>query len=146
MRLSPSRPARAGALAPQPARRPLPAARRRRAPLPPRAQAPEAPPAADQGAADAKSASEPATSTSSTATDLELAYEPLTPFASKLASLRLALFALPWRRVKPASALVLKLGGALPEQPQGRFSPTPSLPGVCDCLLKAAYDPRICGL
>ncbi len=143
LRLAPSRPARAGALAPRPARRPLRA--RRAPPPPPRAQAPEAPPAADQDATPSTT-TDSSTTDSSTAPDLELTYEPLTPFASKLASLRLALFALPWRRVKPASALVLKLGGALPEQPQGRFSPTPSLPGVCDCLLKAAYDPRICGL
>ena len=29
---------------------------------------------------------------------------------------------------------------------QGRFSSTASLPALCDCLHKAAYDPRVTGL
>ncbi|GAB4824168.1 hypothetical protein N2152v2_011214 [Parachlorella kessleri] len=55
-------------------------------------------------------------------------------------------FALPWRRFKHDSVLVLKLEGNIAEQPQGRFSNTVSLPAVCDCLLKAAYDPRVTGV
>ncbi|KAI3438408.1 hypothetical protein D9Q98_000839 [Chlorella vulgaris] len=60
-------------------------------------------------------------------------------------SLRL-ISALPWRRFKKGSALVLKLGGAIAEQPQGRFSSTVSLPALCDCLKKAALDPRVAGV
>ena len=29
---------------------------------------------------------------------------------------------------------------------QGRFSPTASLPALCECLKKAAVDPRVAGL
>lgn len=55
-------------------------------------------------------------------------------------------FAAPWRRVKNGSALVLKLTGQVAEQPQGRFSSTVSLPALCECLKKAALDPRISGV
>jgi protease-4 len=75
----------------------------------------------------------------------EIEYVPRTPFEQTIASVRLA-FALPWRRFKSGSALALKLGGAIPEEPQGRFSSTLSLPSICDCLTKAAYDPRIAGV
>lgn len=50
------------------------------------------------------------------------------------------------RRFKSGSVLTLKLGGSIAEQPQGRFSPTPSLPQLCECLRKAALDPRVKGL
>lgn len=60
-------------------------------------------------------------------------------------SLRL-ISALPWRRFKKGSALVLKLGGAIAEQPQGRFSSTVSLPALTECLKKAALDPRVSGV
>lgn len=56
------------------------------------------------------------------------------------------LWALPWRRFKSGSVLTLKLSGAIAEQPQGRFSPTQSLPALCECLRKAALDPRIKGV
>lgn len=46
----------------------------------------------------------------------------------------------------PHPLVVLQLEGAIAEQPQGRFSSTLSLPALCDCLLKAAYDPRIVGV
>lgn len=55
-------------------------------------------------------------------------------------------FALPWRRFKSGSALVLKVSGQIAEQPQGRFSQTVSLPALCDCLKKAALDPRVAGV
>ena len=50
------------------------------------------------------------------------------------------------RRFKSGSVLTLKLGGAIAEQPQGRFSSSPSLPQLCECLRKAALDPRVKGL
>lgn len=42
--------------------------------------------------------------------------------------------------------LTLKLSGSVAEQPQGRFSPTQSLPALCSCLRKAAVDPRVQGV
>jgi protease-4 len=78
-----------------------------------------------------------------TASEVELPER--TDFQKALTAFRLA-FALPWRRFKGGSALAIKLGGALPEQPQPRFGGTTSLPAVCDCLVKAALDPRIAGV
>lgn len=75
----------------------------------------------------------------------ELEYVERSAFDRSIASLRLA-FALPWRRFKGGSALVFKLGGAIPEEPQSRFSQVTSLPAICECLRKAAHDPRINGV
>jgi len=76
--------------------------------------------------------------------ELEALY-PKLPHTDILTNLRL-LFALPWRRFKSGSALTIKLGGKIAEQPQSRFSSTTSIPAICDSLVKAAYDPRVCGL
>lgn len=77
--------------------------------------------------------------------ELSELYKPPTSMDQALTNLRL-LFALPWRRFKSGSALSIKLGGKIAEQPQPRFSGTLSVPAICDSLIKAAYDPRICGL
>lgn len=62
-----------------------------------------------------------------------------------MTSLRLAR-ALPWRRFKKGSTLVIELGGAINELKGGRFSPPTSLPDLCEALQKAAVDPRIEGV
>jgi protease-4 len=77
--------------------------------------------------------------------ELELEYSEPSGGQKAWTGFKLA-FALPWRRVKSGSALVLKLSGQVAEQPQGRFSSTVSLPALCDCLKKAALDPRISGV
>lgn len=46
----------------------------------------------------------------------------------------------------PPAHLPTQLGGGLPEKPQGRLSPSTSLPAVCGCLRKAALDPRVAGV
>lgn len=75
----------------------------------------------------------------------ELTYKEPTGMDKFLTSAKLS-FALPWRRFKKGSVLVIELGGSLPEKVQGRFSPGTSLPVVCACLRKAALDPRINGI
>jgi hypothetical protein len=77
--------------------------------------------------------------------EASLLYRPMTPLESFWASFRLA-FALPWRRFKGGAALAFKLGGSVAELPQSRFSSNASLPALCDCLLKAAHDPRVNGI
>eukprot|EP00887_Chlorella_sp_A99_P004631 scaffold4.g4631.t1 len=78
--------------------------------------------------------------------ELELVYEEPSALAKACTNVKLA-FALPWRRFKQGSALVIKLSGAIPEQPQPRFGGADaSLPALCEALRKAAYDPRISGV
>ncbi|KAL4448020.1 hypothetical protein ABPG75_005239 [Micractinium tetrahymenae] len=75
----------------------------------------------------------------------ELAFEEPSGGKKAWTSVKLA-FALPWRRFKSESVLTLKLSGQIAEQPQGRFSKTVSLPALCECLRKAALDPRVVGV
>lgn len=75
----------------------------------------------------------------------EISYVPMTDLERFWTSTKLVV-ALPWRRFQSGSALVIKLSGSISEKLQSRFSPTPSLPALCDALEKAAYDPRITGL
>ncbi|KAG1677042.1 hypothetical protein FOA52_001212 [Chlamydomonas sp. UWO 241] len=62
-----------------------------------------------------------------------------------LTSCRLA-FALPWRRFKKGSVLVMKLEGDISDQMRGRFDSGLSVPQICAALQKAALDPRIKGV
>lgn len=57
-------------------------------------------------------------------------------------------FALPWRRFKKESALVIDLKGEIGDTlPGGIAAGAPlTVPGICECLKKAALDPRINGL
>lgn len=75
----------------------------------------------------------------------ELSYREPSSSQQFWTSAKLAL-ALPWRRFKQDSVLVIKLEGSIAEQPQPRFSSSLALPTICDCLLKAAYDPRVTGV
>ncbi|KAL4444953.1 hypothetical protein ABPG77_004003 [Micractinium sp. CCAP 211/92] len=77
--------------------------------------------------------------------EVELAYREPSGGQKAWTSVKLA-FALPWRRFKSESVLTLKLSGEIAEQPQGRFSKTISLPALCECLQKAALDPRVVGV
>ena len=72
-------------------------------------------------------------------------FEPETIQNKVLTSAKL-FFALPWRRFKSGSVLTIKLGGKIPEQPQGRFSSAVALPDLCLALMKAALDPRVKGV
>ncbi|KAK9846465.1 hypothetical protein WJX81_004557 [Elliptochloris bilobata] len=75
----------------------------------------------------------------------ELVYEP--PSGPKRLATSLALLrALPWRRLKKDSVLVIELDGAISEKRQGRFGSAQSVPQICRSLQKAAYDPRVCGI
>lgn len=75
----------------------------------------------------------------------ELVYTARTGGKAAATAFRL-LFALPWRRFKKGSVLVIELGGDISEEKQGRFSSPNSLPQICGALEKAAHDPRICGV
>lgn len=57
-------------------------------------------------------------------------------------------FALPWRRFKKGSALVLDLKGEIGDTMATGFGSggTLSVPGISECLRKAALDPRVVGL
>ncbi|KAG6484986.1 hypothetical protein ZIOFF_053512 [Zingiber officinale] len=55
-------------------------------------------------------------------------------------------FALPWERIEKGSVLKMQLRGKISDQLWTRFSSGLSLPQICDCFLKAAYDPRISGI
>ncbi|KAI6675365.1 hypothetical protein NL676_003271 [Syzygium grande] len=56
------------------------------------------------------------------------------------------LVAFPWERVKKGSVLTMKLRGQISDQLKSRFSSGLSLPQICENFIKAAYDPRICGI
>lgn len=94
---------------------------------------------------DAESTTTGEASTSEASTLPELQYIEPSGVQRAITGFRL-FFALPWRRFKSESALTFKLSGSIAEQPQSRFSPTTSLPAICDSLQKAAVDPRIVGL
>ena len=69
-------------------------------------------------------------------------YTPPTPGAAAATKFRLA-FALPWRRFKSNSVLVIPLGGAIGDKRTGRFGSATTLPQITRALEKAAYDPRV---
>ncbi|KAK9917362.1 hypothetical protein WJX75_003547 [Coccomyxa subellipsoidea] len=75
----------------------------------------------------------------------ELVFTPPTGFQKLLTSARLAR-ALPWRRFKKGSVLVIELGGGITEKRQGRFAGANSMPQITGALKKAAYDPRVSGI
>ncbi|KAK9824686.1 hypothetical protein WJX72_012391 [[Myrmecia] bisecta] len=75
----------------------------------------------------------------------DLVYEAPSALDRFWTSLKL-LRALPWRRFKKGSVLVLELSGSITEQRQGRFGSATSMPQICEALQKAAYDPRIVGI
>ncbi|KAI3686585.1 hypothetical protein L1987_80265 [Smallanthus sonchifolius] len=56
------------------------------------------------------------------------------------------LIAYPWLRVRKGSVLSIKLRGKISDQVKSRFSSGLSLPQICENLIKAAYDPHICGV
>ncbi|BDA50409.1 Protease 4 [Coccomyxa sp. Obi] len=74
-----------------------------------------------------------------------LAFTPPTGLQKFMTSLRL-IRALPWRRFKKGSVLVIELGGAITEKRQGRFAGANSMPQITGALRKAAYDPRVSGI
>lgn len=55
-------------------------------------------------------------------------------------------FAPPWQRFKGNSILALEMSGQIQDLLPDNFSKSISLPGLCDALTKAAYDPRVKGL
>ncbi|CAN6477476.1 unnamed protein product [Victoria cruziana] len=75
----------------------------------------------------------------------ELDFRPHGPWTSFLVKFRM-LFAWPWERVRKGSVLSMKLRGPVSDQLQSRFSSRLSLPQICQNFIKAAYDPRICGI
>ncbi|KAK9080372.1 hypothetical protein SSX86_000130 [Deinandra increscens subsp. villosa] len=56
------------------------------------------------------------------------------------------LVAYPWLSVRKGSVLNIKLRGKISDQVKSRFSSGLSLPQLCENLIKAAYDPHICGV
>jgi protease-4 len=70
------------------------------------------------------------------------AYVKPTPGAAAATKFRLA-FALPWRRFKRDSVLVVPLAGSIGDKRGGRFSSAATLPQITRALEKAAYDPRV---
>ncbi|KAK2412551.1 serine protease SPPA, chloroplastic [Trifolium repens] len=72
-------------------------------------------------------------------------FEPLTGFNKFLVKLKTQIV-LPWERIKYGSVLKINLRGHISDHPGSTFSNNPSLPQICDNLLKAAYDPRISAL
>ncbi|EIE22855.1 protease IV with duplicated peptidase family U7 domain-containing protein [Coccomyxa subellipsoidea C-169] len=75
----------------------------------------------------------------------DLVFTPLTGFQKFVTSTKLAR-ALPWRRFKKGSVLVIELGGGITEKRQGRFAGANSMPQITGALKKAAYDPRVSGV
>ncbi|CAI5502616.1 unnamed protein product [Closterium sp. Naga37s-1] len=79
------------------------------------------------------------------AVPIELEYVPLAGFRKLGAQLKM-LVEWPWRRVKKNSVLYMRLKGNIPEMVGSSFSPSLSLPAICDNLRKAAVDPRVSAL
>ncbi|CAI5478111.1 unnamed protein product [Closterium sp. Yama58-4] len=76
---------------------------------------------------------------------IELEFVPLAGFRKLGAQLKM-LVEWPWRRVKKNSVLYMRLKGNIPEMVGSSFSPSLSLPVICDNLRKAAVDPRVSAL
>lgn len=75
----------------------------------------------------------------------DMVYEAPGGFRKFLTSLALTR-ALPWRKFKKGSMLVIEIGGDIGEQQSGRFGSPLNLPTLADALVKAAVDPRVEGI
>ncbi|GMH37280.1 hypothetical protein BSKO_05153 [Bryopsis sp. KO-2023] len=75
----------------------------------------------------------------------ELMFEEPTLWQKSCANFKM-FFAPPWQRCKGNSILALEISGQIQDLLPDTFSRAVSLPGLCEALTKAAYDPRIKGL
>ncbi|XP_076937295.1 serine protease SPPA, chloroplastic-like, partial [Bidens hawaiensis] len=75
----------------------------------------------------------------------EFEYKPPGAWRRLAVNLRM-IIAYPWLTVRNRSLLNIKLRGKISDQWKSRFSSGLSLPKLCENLIKAAYDPHICGV